>query len=585
MKFSRILLFHLAIAALLLGCKSQEGTSSNSPSREGIGDPDRPDVRVDTRFQETFFKALDHRNRGESDKAYSAFEECIRIAPDKSASAHYELSRIDRIEKNNLNSAIVHARAAVEMEPTNAWYHQELGDVYLGLGKYDLAVKEYRLLEKLNPDNPNALYDQATALLYDGKLREAIEVYDKLEQQSGVYEELSMQKHQLYLELNMPAKAGEELEKLAKAFPEESSYWGTVLQFYNRYGPKEKMTYALEQLIKGNPENGAVHFQLSEYYATTGDEKRSYEELHKAFETTDIDIDQKINILLKYYTLTEFDEAYLKQAYELLDLTESKHPQEAKIFAMYGDYLYRDERDEEALKKYLQAAELDPAKNEIWAQILILEAGLGRFQDVKKDSEKALSYFPNIPEFYLYNGIALERLAQYDEAVSSLNLGKELIVDNANLAVEFYSTLGSVFHKQNKFKESDEAFDAALKINPKNAFVLNNYAYYLAERKSRLDKAAEMASLCNEIDPGNPSFEDTYAWVLYRQGKFEDALTWIQKSHDSGGKASGEVLEHFGDILYKLNRKEDALEKWNQALVKEPQSESLKKKINGQIPE
>ena len=61
---------------------------------------------------------------------------------------------------------------------------------------------------------------------------------------------------------------------------------------------------------------------------------------------------------------------------------------------------------------------------------------------------------------------------------------------------------------------------------------LNNYAYYLSLRNDRLEKAAQMSLRSNELAPGQPSFQDTYAWVLYQQGKYAEA----QQSSDAAKK-------------------------------------------------
>jgi tetratricopeptide (TPR) repeat protein len=568
-----------------VSCKSHEDTSSSKPGRETSGDPDQQEIKIDTRFQEAFFNALELRGRGEWQKAIQAFEQCIEVDPKGSASVHYELSRIYRVHQNNPGSALEHAKSAVDSDGLNPWYHHELGDVYLAMEQYDLAVKEYQIVEKLNPDDPNNLYEQATALLYAGKLKEAIRVYDRVESQSGVYEELSMQKHQLYIELNMPEKAGLELEKLARAYPEEPAFWGDALQFYMRTGQTEKIAPVLEELRKSDPANGMVHYQLSEYYAAIGQNAKSYEELKLAFGTTDVGIDQKVAILLKYYSLTEFDPTYLSQAFELLELTEQIHPAEAKSYAIYGDFLYREKRDLEALTKFHRAIELDPARSQIWAQILVIEAQNDLSEQLAKDSKEAIANFPSLPDFYLYQGIALEKQRKYEAALESFTAGKELVIDDPSLTVQFLSSIGGVYHEMKRHEDSDAAYNDALELDPENVFVLNNFAYYLALRKENLARAAEMARKCNELDPGNSSFEDTYAWVLYQKGEYSSALTWIVKASESGGNKSPDVLEHYGDILYKLNRREEALQKWTEAKKAGAKSAELDVKLQDHPPD
>jgi tetratricopeptide (TPR) repeat protein len=108
---------------------------------------------------------------------------------------------------------------------------------------------------------------------------------------------------------------------------------------------------------------------------------------------------------------------------------------------------------------------------------------------------------------------------------------------------------------------------------------MNNYSYYLSLRGENLEKAEAMAKKANEIEPGNSSFEDTYAWVLYKLGKYDEAKVWIEKAVKSNKSNSAVILEHYGDILYKLNMYEDAFKLWEKATNAGEGSEYLKQKI------
>src|SRR5690606_12610887 len=123
--------------------------------------------------------------------------------------------------------------------------------------------------------------------------------------------------------------------------------------------------------------------------------------------------------------------------------------------------------------------------------------------------------------------------------------------ENENLMVQIYSSLGDTYHALDLHAESNVAYDEALAIDSNNTYVLNNFAYYLALRKEELSKAASMSKKSNELNPGNASFQDTYAWVLFQQGKYNEALTWIDKAWDATEKPTATLAEHKGDILYK----------------------------------
>jgi tetratricopeptide (TPR) repeat protein len=230
---------------------------------------------------------------------------------------------------------------------------------------------------------------------------------------------------------------------------------------------------------------------------------------------------------------------------------------------------------------YKKALTFDQTRVQIWDQIARLEGVLERFQDMQETCDKALELFPNQPEFYLFRGIASSRQGDHLKATEALEYGKELVVDNKPLLVEFYSTLGSSYNSLKNYTKSDESYEQCLTLDPDNALVLNNYAYYLALRKAKLDKAIAMAKKCNEIQPNEISFQDTYAWVLFQSGNLQEALLWMEKVISSG-KAGADEYEHYGDILISANRKSEALTNWKIAKDKGSKSSTLNDKISTQ---
>jgi len=563
---------------LLAGCKASKEAGSSRKGESGEVEPEQLNPTVDTHFQEVFFKAQLEKAKGNKAKAHELFVQCVGLEP-RNAAVHYEVGKYELSELNNAAEALSHAKMCVESDPANAWYQQLLAQSYASLSKYDAAIKAFREVVRLSPDNYEMMYELANVQLYANKQQDAIATYDLLESKTGVYEELSVQKHLLYEQLKQYEKAGLELERLAEQYPDEPRYWGMAAQFYQRYGLMNKAAKSLENMEKADPSNGQVHWQLSEYYATQGDEKRSYDELKLAFATTDVPIDQKVMVLMRYYSLTQQRPERLPDAYALLVLTEQVHPNEAKAYAMYGDFLARDGKLNEALQKYKKALELGASMSLIWKQVLELEAEISDFAALSKDAPKALELYPLVPEFYYFNGLAQQQQKNPAKAVDAFNLGKELVVDNPILLKRFYAALGESYNSLKQFDRSDAAFEEALRIDPADVFVMNNYAYYLALRKAKLDSAANLSARSNELQPGMASFEDTYAYVLFRQGKHEEALVWMKKAM-AHGEVSADMHEHLGDILFHLGKTDEAVNEWKQAAAKPGASSKVSDKLN-----
>jgi len=290
----------------------------------------------------------------------------------------------------------------------------------------------------------------------------------------------------------------------------------------------------------------------------------------------------KINLLLNLFTMTEFDRKYLAQTFSLLEAMEAAHPEDAKTFSIFGDFLNREGKTAQALDKFRKATALDPSRSALWQEVLTLEATLGKHDLILEDATKAIELFPFIPDFYYFQGFALTVKKKYAEAIEPLEAGLSVLAENKFLEAEIHSLLGECFHKTGKFEKSDKAFKKSLNLNPNNSTVLNNYAYYLALRKENLDEALSMSQQSNKLSPGQTSFEDTLGYIYFIKGDYANALVWYEKAIKHGGVSSGEVLEHYGDALYKSGDTVSAMEHWRMAESVGGGSPRLAEKISQQ---
>lgn len=88
-----------------------------------------------------------------------------------------------------------------------------------------------------------------------------------------------------------------------------------------------------------------------------------------------------------------------------------------------------------------------------------------------------------------------------------------------------------------------------------------------------------MAIHADELEPDNVYYLDTYAWVLYKLGRYKEAEKQMKKCLNLDKSPSGANLEHYGDILLQLGRKAEAIEYWNKAKQAGGYSKELEQKL------
>ena len=129
--------------------------------------------------------------------------------------------------------------------------------------------------------------------------------------------------------------------------------------------------------------------------------------------------------------------------------------------------------------------------------------------------------------------------------------------DTTNLMMA-YQSLGDIYHSRGQEKEAFATYEKALAAYPDCCPVLNNYAYYLSLKKSKLRKALRMSARSIELEPDNATYLDTYAWILYLLGRPAEAKPYFKHAMIYGGKESAVVLEHYAAVLEALGEEDVA---------------------------
>ena len=528
-------------------------------------------------FDSHFFTALKAKTLEDFDVALKYFEKCIKLNH-KIAIPFYEAALINA-RNGSYDLAIEQIETAVKLDIKNRWYALSYAEILFSNQDFTNSAIQYKNLITLEPGNEELYFMLAETYIYANDFRKAIGVYDDLEKHKGVDKMLSMQKHKLYREINDMKGAIKELESILNYFPQDIEAMEILSELYLLNDEKEKAFSLFKKIAIIAPNNGRVHLTLADYYRENGDNESSFEELKLAFMSSRLNIDTKVRILVSYYQLLEINKEIKEQAYILSELMIATHPDDLKARAVYADILYTDNKFQEAKEQYLIVLEEDKNKSQVWSQVLFIQAEQSDFKGMLSTSAEALEYFPADPLFYYFNGVSNKWFKNNEDAINSLEMGIEFIVENENLLLEFYSSLADVYHSTKQHKLSDEYYEKALEIDPNNVLVLNNYAYYLSVRKKDLEKAKKMSFLCNDLENNNGTYQDTYAWILYKLKDYQSAKEWMLKSLKNGGDKSAVVVEHYGDILFKLGDINNAINQWKIAKELGEGSKKLDQKI------
>lgn len=563
----------LGAGFLFSACKSSKSASSGSTAYV-IKDPSLLQQRADS----LFFAAERSKILGDYRTSITQFSDYLRLIK-TNPTVYYELSRLF-IEVRNPGYAVGFARRAAEMDTTNKWFQITLADAFGVAGQFDSAAAVYGKLSVQYPENDEYLYNKGMFLTKAEKPEAALAVFNQLEKKVGLVEELAIQKERLLLKLDRVDDAAEEIHKLINQYPNDVKYYLLLADIYNANDRKEEAVVLYKSTLELDSANPRALIALANNAKNSGDHAQYWSYLTKAFANPDYNIDEKVSYVYPYLQMQGTDSTKLREGLLLAQLVIEAHPEEAKAYALQADMYSQANMLDSALYDYKKAVALDSTRYSVWYQLMWIYSRKEDPANLLKVSNLVAQRFPKEFMGHYFQGVANFLLQNYPASIEALN--EALVNGNVDksMRADVYSLLGDAYHATGQHEDSDSSYDRSLFLKPDDATVLNNYSYYLSQRGEQLSKAETMSRHSLELEPGSINFMDTYAWVLFRMGRYELAKQWMEKAIQSPqGKDNPGMLEHYGDILFNLHEVDKALDYWRLAKEKGATSVDLARKI------
>jgi len=528
----------------------------------------------DNAYRRTFHSGVRLKTLGQIKEAITAFDSCIVARPNDDAAA-YGLSQC-YLMLNDKTSAAKYTEIASKIDPKNRWYTQELAYMYYEQGRVEESAACFKQLVELEPRNVDWWFGYGEVLKRMKKYNEAVNAYNKMQDQTGLIPEISVEKFNLYMQLKQPEKAINEIQEARKMYPNDIGLIGTLVDYYFNNNQIEKGQSMLEELVKADPNNGRAYLFLGELYLRQNRKADAYQAYQKAFSGQGVTIDQKVNVLLTFY------ENQFKVDPEVIELGKTlvqQHPNEAKSHSVLGDLYLQKEMKTEALAEYKKALTFDNTKYPIWNQVLLMEYENRNFEELYKDAKACVSLFPTLSNVYLLYAIACNQVGKYGEAIESGEIGKDLVVGDKGTEAEFYSQLGESNFMIKEYKAGIVWYEKAILTDPKNLLIKNNYATRLALTKTDLRTARDLVDKVLLEAPTNVVFKATEGLVLLQEGKYADGLSTLKKVNEMQPNERNYV-DYLGDAYFFNGEINLAVENWKKAKELGSKNKSIEKKIS-----
>lgn len=526
-----------------------------------------------------YYDAVKARMLDDDKQEMALLQDVIAMKPQEAA-PYYDLSRLYMKEKN-LAKASENVKKAIALNDKNKWYKEQYANI-LGMDNhYEEAADIYNGLAKDEKQNNDYLLKASLLYQRAGKHKEALAILDKLIEKTGDDETYLMQKQQIYLKMNDLESAAKVTQKLIDDNPTEGRYYVLLAEMYENNKEPQKALEVYKKAQQQLPDDADIQFGVAEYYRRTNDTVNYSAYLKKLVTNKDLDAEAQMGMLIELIQQAGDDSLKKQETIKIADNLAKLHDSNAQVQDIYGQVLVLNGKPEEAAQQFKKSLAIDQSHFDVWQRLLSTYTARKDADSLIFYSRKAIKLFPNQALAHFMNGLGYVNKKDNQAAEKAISRAIDLQSDdNTGLQAEMYSTLGDVYYTDKQYALSDSCYNKAIKLQPDDATMLNNYSYYLSERGTRLDDAEKMSKRSLELRPNEPTFLDTYGWILYKRGQYDKARELVEKAIEGNKEnADATLFEHLGDIYYKLNKPDKALEYWKRAKEKGSENPELEKKI------
>ena len=370
-----------------------------------------------------------------------------------------------------------------------------------------------------------------------------------------------------------------EMKMLADQYPNDQNYRCLYANTLFLNGQKKKALAIYEDVLKIEPENRNALMALLAYEKDEGDPDKADALTERILTGKNTTSQDKILLMRQEIGQSEQEGGDSTRVLNLFRRMLAQPQMDADVAILCATYMNLKKMPNDSISAVLEKV-LDIAPDNAAARLQLVSYAW-QAEDMPRIislCQDARQYNPDEMAFYYYQGIAYYKQEELDLALNAFQNGIGVITQQSDpdIVSDFYAVMGDILHQKGLDKEAYAAYDSCLQWKDDNYGCLNNYAYYLSEQGVQLDKAEQMSYRAIKAEPKNATFLDTYAWILFKQGRYSEAKIYIDQTLQCDSDTSAVLLEHAGDIYYHAGQRDQALSFWQQALTRTTEKEDPK---------
>jgi Flp pilus assembly protein TadD len=296
-----------------------------------------------------------------------------------------------------------------------------------------------------------------------------------------------------------------------------------------------------------------LQYTLGRLYTRAGQTDKAIQALTRVVNENPLSVQGRLALAQAYVAARDMNKA-IEALEEIVD-------DEPRVANMLGQFQEQAGRLKDAADSYTKALSVAPNSRELKVRRIAALIGAKDFQRAAEFAAQAQTQHPDDLRFPQLRAHALQQTGDTMRAIGVLEPVARANPSDATTQL----ALADLYTNAGRKTDAERTVRELVAIEPGNADALNYLGYLLADSGRQLDEAIRIVRRALDIEPNNPNYLDSLGWAYYRRGDYEDAEKYIGPAAQQMPR-NGTVQEHYGDVLAKRGRWQDAIAAWTRAL-------------------
>ncbi|VAX16946.1 hypothetical protein MNBD_NITROSPINAE03-1905 [hydrothermal vent metagenome] len=485
-------------------------------------------------------------------------------ATDKNHVLAYKRAASLLLRTGEIDKAMRAAKNGLKIAPNYPGCLGIVGGIYYSQGDYKQAIKYFKRLVKVEPEDKDPLIFLAVSYLNSGQIDDSISALKTFSEKFPYSSNGQYYLGRAYLRQEKWGAAQKVFADLVKKRPDflrayEHQAWVEVI--LGDYGKAEEM---YGKYLKINPRDGFIASALNEIIKYRKSPDGAVKLREKFLKNKPRDIDLLLSLGLTQWRKAEItgDPKIFYKALDHFQLVRAGKPDNKQVVFYIASIFERIGLLNEALETWKRIGKIgDTTTRDVYMKIAELYEKAGEPEKSRDYAILALKINPEDPELNYFVGLLQNKLHNNKEAEKYFKEAIRLKPDSE----KYYFYLGVVYEKMKKYDKTIEAMKEAIALRPDHSNALNYLGYIYAEQNINLKEAERHLLKALQLEPENGYFIDSLGWIYYKQKRYKEALRQTLTSVRNI-PPDPTVLEHLGDIYVALGDPALAIETFKRSL-------------------